>query len=110
MSFDLFNFDYPPPGSRFTMIVFGILIPGVIGYFAFDVWVDQGIYWPSRRLYDLTIQGDAARACAVVFMSIGTFIHFRRFWGLRQHDRVYQIGARFRYPGFSVAWRMRFLP
>lgn len=99
MSHDLFHFDYPPPGSRLTMVFWGILIPCAIGYFSIDAWMDQQAYWPGRR-GGMTVHGEAAQACAVAYLSIGTFIHFRWFWGLRQHYRIYQIGAVFSLLGF----------
>jgi hypothetical protein len=93
MSFDLFNFDYPPPGSRYTMVLLGILVPCVIGYFSVHAWMDQVAYWPARRGGGMTVRGEAAQACAVAYISIGMFFHFRWFWGSKQQYCVYQIGA-----------------
>ena len=103
MSSDLFNVDYPPPGSQFTITLLGILVPCLIGFYSVDAWIDQIAYAPSRRGSGMIVRGEAAQACAVAYMSIGLFFHFRCFWGSKQYFRVYQIGAVCSLLGFCGA-------
>lgn len=94
MAHDLLIFDYPPPGSRLTMVFWGILVPCVIGFFSIDAWLAQEAYWPGGRGGGgIVVRGEAAQACAVAYAGLGAFIHFRWFWGLKQYHRIYQIGA-----------------
>jgi hypothetical protein len=93
MSYDYEDFAYPPNGGRVKLILLGLIIPGIIAYFAIRAWLTKEAYWPSRRGQGLIVHGESAQALAVVYLSVAAFFHFRWFWGLIQADRVFQIGT-----------------
>lgn len=95
MSSDFEDLAYPPHGERLKLILLGVLIPGLIAYFAIDAWAEQQAYWPGGRGggRGMTVRGEAAQALAVAYLSIGAFLHFRWFWGMLQADQTFRIGS-----------------
>lgn len=89
---DIEDLSYPPSGGRVKMIVLGILLPMVVGYFATRSWIDQEAVWFGRGGADMTVKGDAARSLAVCSFAAAAFCHFRWFWGLIPSYRVFGIG------------------
>ena len=90
---DYEDFAYPPSGGRLKLIILGVVIPGVIAFFAIRAWAHQEAYWPGSRGSGMTVRGEAAQALAVAYLSIGAFLHFRWFWGLLSAHRTFQIGT-----------------
>ena len=93
MAFDSEDFAYPPSGGRNKLVLLGILLPGFIAWHAAHAWIARVAYWPSRRGAGIVIHGEAARAMAVLYLSVALFIHFRWFWGLLQKDRAFLSGT-----------------
>jgi hypothetical protein len=93
MSDDFEDLAYPPEGGRVKLILLGLVVPGVIAYFAARAWVNQQAYWPGSRGSGMTVRGEAAQALAMAYMSIGAFMHFRWCWGLMSAHRTFQIGT-----------------
>jgi hypothetical protein len=91
MPFDTEDFDYPPTGSKFKQVVVGIIIPGFIVYYGVNVWIDEEAYLPGRG-GGVTIHGESARAMAVLYMSVASFVHSRWFWGMVHADKIYLVG------------------
>jgi hypothetical protein len=91
MPFDAEDFAYPPTGGKFKLVLLGIIIPGFIAYYGVNAWLSEEAYWPGRR-GGVTVHGESARAMAVLYMSVATFVHSRWFWGLIQVDRIFQVG------------------
>jgi hypothetical protein len=91
MPVDAEDFAYPPTGGKFKLVLLGIIIPGFIAYYGVNAWIDEKAYWPGRR-GGVTVHGESARAMAVLYMSVASFVHSRWFWGLIQADRIFQIG------------------
>lgn len=91
MPFDAEDFAYPPTGGKFKLVLLGIIIPGFIAYYGVNAWLDEEAYWPGRR-GGVTVHGESARAMAVLYMSVASFVHSRWFWGLIQADRIFQVG------------------
>lgn len=91
MAFDTEDFAYPPTGGKFKLIVVGIIIPVFIAYYGVNTWLAEEAYWPGRG-GGVTLRGESARAMAVLYMSVASFVHFRWFWGLIQAERVFKVG------------------
>jgi len=94
MAFDTENFAYPPTGGTIKLIMVGIIFPGIIACYGVNAWLSEEAYWPGRR-GGVMVFGESARAMAVLYMSVGSFIHFRWFWGLIQAERVFKLGMVF---------------
>ena len=90
MPFDAEDIAYPPTGGKLKLIFLGIIIPGFIAYYGVNAWLIEEAYWPGRP-GGVTVHGESARAIAVLYLSVASFVHSRWFWGLIQADRVFQI-------------------
>ena len=84
---------YPPTGGRLTLVLLGIVLPGVIAYFGVKAWVLEEAYWPGNHGNGVIIFGVAAQAFAVTRLSVACFCHFRWCWGLLGYDRVFEVGT-----------------
>ncbi|WAC18199.1 hypothetical protein OVA24_13225 [Luteolibacter sp. SL250] len=92
MSFDYEDLANPPStGGKRKMILLGIVLPVLISLFAAKTWISMEAYWPGRR-GGMTIYDDAARAMAVLHLSIACFCHSRWFWGLRGEEKIFKVG------------------
>ncbi len=89
---DIEDLSYPPSGGRVKMIVLGILLPLVIGYFAARAWMTQEAVWLGERGATMIVKGVAAKALGVCYFGAAGFCHFRWFWGLVPAYRVFTIG------------------
>lgn len=92
MPFDIEDLAYPPSGGKVKLILMGLIFPAIISYYGFYAWLDQKAYWPGRHGGGILVHGEAAKAMAIVYLSVATFIHFRWFWGMIQAYRVFQVG------------------
>lgn len=87
------DLSYPPSGGRTKLILLGILLPLVIGYFAAKAWVTEEAIWLGQNDDHITVHGMTAKALAVTYLSAGLFCHFRWCWGLIPIYRVYEMGT-----------------
>jgi|GEM_PF-6023323 len=88
------DWAYPPDrGGRWNIVVLGVVLPLVIGYFAAKIWIDQEAVWPGGRRGNLKVKGDTARALAVCYLSAALFCHFRWYWGLVGSYRMFEVGT-----------------
>lgn len=87
------DFDIPPTGGRVKLILLGIVLPGLIAWYATDAWMAEKAYWPARQGRGIRIYGEAARALAVVYLSVAGFCHTRWFWGILQWERTFRAGT-----------------
>jgi len=83
----------PPSGGRLKLILLGVVLPMVIGYFSVKAWVNEEAIWFGSRGHDMVVHGQTARALAVTYLSVGLFCHFRWCWGLIPVWRVFEIGT-----------------
>jgi hypothetical protein len=84
----------PASGGKWHLLGYGILVPLVIGYFAFKAWVDREALWiSSEGIARDKITGDAARAMAACYACAAAFMHFRWCWGLLGFERVSRAGV-----------------
>lgn len=91
MSFD--DLTYPPDsGGKGKIILLGLVVPTVIGFFAAKAWISGEAYWPGRQ-GGTTVTDDAARAMAVCYLSVALLCHFRWFWGLLRAERIFVVGT-----------------
>lgn len=89
----------PPAGGMVKLVLFGIALPLVIGYFGLNVWISQEARWIGRGA-SMDVFGTEARALGFAYPSGALFCHFRWFWGLLPHGRVYAIGTTLSLIGF----------
>jgi hypothetical protein len=90
---DAEDLSYPPSGGRVKMILLGIILPLVIAWFGVGAWISEEATWFGSRGSDLVVKGAAAKSIAVAYLSIGSFCHFRWFWGLLPVWRVFEAGV-----------------
>lgn len=82
----------PPAGGMVKLILLGIFLPMVIGYFGMHAWMTQEARWIGRGM-SMNVFGAEARALGFAYLSGALFCHFRWFWGLLPNGRVYEIGT-----------------
>ncbi len=87
------DLSYPPSGGMGKLILLGVILPLVIGYFAGKAWITEEAVWFGKGSSDLTVHGQAAKGLAVTYLSVGLFCHFRWCWGLIPVYRVFEIGT-----------------
>ena len=75
------------------MILLGILLPLVIGYFGVHAWLTEEAIWIGRGNSNMVVHGPTAKSLGMAYTSIGLFCHFRWFWGLLPVYRVFEIGT-----------------
>jgi len=93
MSFDYDDRAHPPSsGGKRKMILLGIVLPILISLFAAKTWISMEAYWPGRW-GGVTLYDDAARAMAILHLSIAGFCHFRWFWRLRGEETIFNVGT-----------------
>jgi hypothetical protein len=81
-------------GGKLHLLGYGIVVPVIIGYFAYKAWVNQQALWISTEgISREKITGDAARAMAVCYACAAAFMHFRWCWGLLGFGRVSRAGV-----------------
>lgn len=84
--------SYPPPGGRVKLLLLGVLLPLIIGYFGIKAWVTEEAVWFGRNS-NMIVHGQVAKGLAVTYISVCLFCHFRWYWGLKPVYRVYEIGT-----------------
>ena len=87
------SLSYPPSGGRVKLILLGLVLPLVIGYFGIRAWITEEAVWFGNRNSNITVHGRAAQALAVTYVSAALFCHFRWYWGLVPVYRVFEIGT-----------------
>lgn len=106
MDFDAEDLSYPPSGGRVKLTLLGIALP--LGVVAIGVhsWTSQEAWWPGSRGSGVMVHGDAAKAFAVLYMSLSAFVHSRWCWGLLGYNRVFETGTVISILGFlgSMLW------
>lgn len=83
---DAEDLSYAPSGGRIKMWLLGVglaLFP--IGYGVRCLITDQARFF-GRRGTHLDLDGSAAIALAIAYITVGVFIHAHWFWGL--HPRL----------------------
>ena len=84
----------PASGGKFHLIVYGIIVPLVICYFASLAWIEKEAVWiSSEGLAKERITGDAARAMAVAYLCSAAFMNFRWCWGLLGFEKTSNAGV-----------------
>ncbi|MFT3991517.1 MAG: hypothetical protein QM680_08900 [Luteolibacter sp.] len=85
---------YPPSGGRVKQVLLGVVVPLVIGYFAYQSWVKQEAVWFGAGAGgSLKLHGKAAQSMALCYAAPALFAHFRWFWGLVPVYRIFEIGV-----------------
>jgi len=88
------NISTSAHGGKLHLLGYGFVVPLVIGYFAYNAWVDREAWWISTEgIGRERITGDAARAMAVCYLCAAAFMHFRWCWGLLGFERVSRAGV-----------------
>lgn len=87
------DLSHPPSGGASQLVVLGMVLPLVAWYFGGKAWLTQEATWFGHRNTSLVVQGQTARALAVVFISVGCFCHFRWCWGLIPVYTVFRVGT-----------------
>lgn len=84
----------PACACKWHLIVYGILVPAVITCFAVMSWLYREALWiSSEGITSDTINGDAARAMAIVYLCAGSYMHFRSFWGALGFEKTSRAGV-----------------
>ncbi len=81
-----------PSGGMVKLLFLGIVLPVVIGYFGANSWISQEARWIGRGM-SMDVTGAEARSLGFAYLSGAMFCHFRWFWGLLPHGRIYEIGT-----------------
>ena len=73
------------------MSLLGFALPAWLIYLGVNAWLSQRAYLPGRgNSGGIWLNGDAARAMAVVHAGIAMFAHARWFWGLLPNDSWFE--------------------
>ena len=57
------------------------------------VWTSEEAWWPGNRGSGVMAHGEAAKALAVLYMSVSAFVHTRWCWGLLGYNRMFETGT-----------------
>jgi|GEM_PF-886442 len=85
--------DLSSPGPRRlrTVIIWGVIIPVVIAYFATKAWTTRSAVLWGDDGEDVKFAGDAARAMAVAYGGVAVFLNGRSCWGALGFYRTHQV-------------------
>lgn len=83
------HFSHPPSGGYLKLFIFGILLPGAVGYYGIQVWeTGQAAWFDSEN-----VEGHPAKSLAIAYSSIALFCHSRWFWGIVPVHFIFKIGT-----------------
>ncbi|MBB5353522.1 hypothetical protein HNR46_003783 [Haloferula luteola] len=86
------DLSYPPTASPGKQILLGLLLPCLIGVFAFRGWQNEEIIWFGEHQPDW-VRGAPARWIALGYGGAALFCHFRWLWGARGFYRIFELGT-----------------